>query len=98
MVATPALFVLLVGMIPVVMGLVLEAPPMVLILTPVLLPRALGMGFGTIWFGVFMVIMAETALITPPVDLSLQVIQSVARVKLDDVARGALPFLLLMFL
>ncbi|MFC3119657.1 TRAP transporter large permease subunit [Jhaorihella thermophila] len=86
------------GAILVVMGLVLEALSMVLIMTPVLLPTAMGMRFDPIWFGVFMVIMVEAALITPPVGLNLYVIQSVARSTLGDVARGALPFLLLMFL
>lgn len=97
-VSQPALFVLLVGLILVVMGLVLEALSMVLIMTPVLLPAAMGMRFDPIWFGVFMVIMVEAALITPPVGLNLYVIQSVARATLGDVARGALPFLMLMFL
>ncbi len=97
-VTTPAVFVLLVAAILVAMGLVLEALSMVLIMTPVLLPAATAMGFDPIWFGVFMVIMVEAALITPPVGLNLYVIQSVARSSLADVARGALPFLMLMFL
>ena len=96
-VTTPAIFVLLVAAILLVMGLVLEALSMVLIMTPVLLPAAMAMGFDPIWFGVFMVIMVEAALITPPVGLNLYVIQSVARSTLGDVARGAIPFLLLMF-
>ena len=40
--------------------------------------------------------MVECALITPPVGLNLYVIQSVARATLGDVARGVLPFLVLM--
>ena len=71
---------------------------MVLIMTPVLLPSAIAMGFDPIWFGIFMVVMVECALITPPVGLNLDVIQAVARASLGDVARGVLPFLLLMFL
>ncbi|MBO6834710.1 MAG: TRAP transporter large permease subunit, partial [Alphaproteobacteria bacterium] len=78
------------------MGLVFEALSMVLIMTPVLLPSAIQMGFDPIWFGVFMVVMVECALITPPVGLNLYVIQSVARAPLSDVARGVLPFLVLM--
>ena len=80
------------------MGLVFEALSMVLIMTPVLLPSALAMGFDPIWFGIYMVVMVECALITPPVGLNLYVIQAVARASLGDVARGVLPFLLLMFL
>ncbi len=97
-VSSPVMFVVLVAAILVVMGLVLEALSMVLIMTPVLLPAAMALGFDPIWFGVFMVVMVEAALITPPVGLNLYVIQAVARATLGDVARGAVPFLLLMFL
>ncbi|MVO15408.1 TRAP transporter large permease subunit [Parasedimentitalea huanghaiensis] len=97
-VSSPVGFVVLVALILLVMGLVLEALSMVLIMTPVLLPAAMGLGFDPIWFGIFMVLMVEAALITPPVGLNLYVIQSVARATLGDVARGAVPFLLLMFL
>jgi C4-dicarboxylate transporter, DctM subunit len=71
---------------------------MVLIMTPVLLPAALAMGLDPIWFGIYMVVMVECALITPPVGLNLYVIQSVARSSLGDVSRGVLPFLGLMLL
>ncbi len=93
---SPLSFVLVVSVVLLLMGLVFEALSMVLIMTPVLLPAAMGMGFDPIWFGVYMVIMVECALITPPVGLNLYVIQSVARASLADVSRGALPFLLIM--
>ncbi|WP_146346653.1 TRAP transporter large permease [Phaeobacter marinintestinus] len=95
---TPLVFILVVSVVLLLMGLVFEALSMVLIMTPVLLPSALAMGFDPIWFGIFMVVMVECALITPPVGLNLYVIQAVARASLGDVARGVLPFLLLMFL
>ncbi|MEM8755429.1 MAG: TRAP transporter large permease, partial [Pseudomonadota bacterium] len=95
-VSGPAAFVLLVAAILIVMGLVLEALSMVLIMTPVLLPAAMGLGFDPIWFGVFMVLMVEFALITPPVGLNLYVIQAVAKAQMADVARGAIPFIALM--
>ncbi|MEM8729717.1 MAG: TRAP transporter large permease [Pseudomonadota bacterium] len=92
----PLVFILLVSGVLLVMGLVFEALSMILIMTPVLLPAAMGLGFDPIWFGIFMVIMVECALITPPVGLNLYVIQAVARVSLGEVARGVWPFLLLM--
>ncbi len=95
---TPLVFILVVSIVLLLMGLVFEALSMVLIMTPVLLPSALAMGFDPIWFGIYMVVMVECALITPPVGLNLYVIQAVARASLGDVARGVLPFLLLMFL
>ena len=94
---TPLAFVAVVALVLLVMGLVFEALSMVLIMTPVLLPAAVGLGLDPIWFGIFMVIMVECALITPPVGLNLYVIQAVARASMGDVARGVVPFLLLMF-
>ena len=92
----PLVFILLVSVVLLLMGLVFEALSMILIMTPVLLPAAMGLGFDPIWFGIYMVIMVECALITPPVGLNLYVIQAVARTSLANVARGVWPFLLLM--
>ena len=92
----PLVFILMVSVVLLLMGLVFEALSMILIMTPVLLPAALGLGFDPIWFGIFVVIMVECALITPPVGLNLYVIQAVARVSLGEVARGVWPFLMLM--
>jgi|TARA_B100002052_G_scaffold101853_1_gene94032 C4-dicarboxylate transporter DctM subunit len=90
------LFVIVVCVVLVAMGLVFETLSMVLIMVPVLLPAAMGMGIDPIWFGIFMVVMVECALITPPVGLNLYVIQSVSGAPLGDVAKGVLPFLFLM--
>jgi len=95
---TALTFILIVSVVLLLMGLVFEALSMVLIMTPVLLPGALGLGFDPVWFGIYMVILVECALITPPVGLNLYVIQSVAKAPLGDVSRGVLPFLLLMML
>ena len=92
----PLLFILAVSLVLLLMGLVFEALSMILIMTPVLLPAAMALGFDPIWFGIYMVIMVEVALITPPVGLNLYVIQSVAQASLATVARGVLPFLALM--
>ncbi len=93
---TPLAFILVVSVVLLFMGLVFEALSMVLIMTPVLLPAAMALGLDPIWFGIYMVVMVECALITPPVGLNLYVIQSVARASLGDVSRGVLPFLALM--
>ena len=90
------LFVIVVCVVLVAMGLVFETLSMVLIMVPVLLPAAMSMGIDPIWFGIFMVVMVECALITPPVGLNLYVIQSVSGAPLGDVAKGVLPFLFLM--
>ncbi|ADZ69213.1 TRAP transporter large permease [Polymorphum gilvum] len=92
----PLAFLIVVSAVLLLAGLVLEALSMMLIVTLVLLPSALAMGFDPVWFGVYMVVLVECALITPPVGLNLYVVQALARVPFADVARGVLPFLALM--
>ena len=93
---TKALFMIVVCIILVAMGLVFETLSMVIIMVPVLLPAAVAIGVDPIWFGIFMVIMVECALITPPVGLNLYVIQSVAKTQLGEVAKGVFPFIVMM--
>lgn len=95
-VSTAGMFVLVVGAVLLVMGLVLEALSMMLIMVPVLSGALFALGLDPIWFGVFFVIMVECALITPPVGLNLYVIQAVGRASMTEVASGVWPFLALM--
>ena len=79
-----------------VLGMFMDAIGMLLLTLPVVYPAVIALGYDPIWFGIFIVIMVECALITPPVGLNLYVIQSIAKCKLGDVAQGVLPFLIMM--
>ena len=49
------------------------------------------------WFGIFLVIMMEISLITPPVGMNLYVVQGVrGKGSITDVMLGSLPFLAIM--
>ena len=91
-ISNPSLFILAVGLVLLFMGFFLESLSMLLIMVPVLLPAVLNIGIDPIWFGIFFVVLIETALITPPVGMNLFVIQAVANARLQEVAKGALPF------
>ena len=95
-ISEPALFVLMVGAVLLVAGFVLESLSMLLIMAPVLYPSLEHMMIDPIWFGIFFVVMIETALITPPVGLNLFVIQAVAGSTLWEVVRGVWPFILIL--
>ncbi len=95
-ISEPAVFILIVAVLLLVMGFFLEALSMLLIMVPVLYPSLAAMGIDPIWFGIFFVVMIETALITPPVGLNLFVIQAVAKAPLSAVVRGVWPFILIM--
>jgi len=95
-ISNPTLFILAVGIVLLVIGFFLEALSMMLIMVPVLFPALGIMGIDPIWFGIFFVVLIETALITPPVGLNLFVIQAVGKAQLDDVIKGSLPFAAMM--
>jgi len=95
-ISDPGLFMLAVGGVLLLIGFFLEALSMLLIMVPVLYPTLGVMGIDPIWFGIFFVVLIETALITPPVGLNLFIIQAVGKARLEEVARGAWPFALMM--
>jgi len=95
-ISTPGLFMLAVGGTLLVIGFFLEALSMLLIMVPVLFPALETMGIDPIWFGIFFVVLIETALITPPVGLNLFIIQAVGKARLEEVVKGALPFAAIM--
>lgn len=65
---------------------------------PVIFPIVVAAGLDPVWFGIFIVIMMEIALITPPVGMNLYVVQSVRNEgSIVDVVLGVTPFILVMF-
>lgn len=61
---------------------------------PIFTPIVVGLGFDPIWFGILVILLIETALITPPVGINLFVVQGIReRGPIRDVIRGVVPFL-----
>ena len=75
-------------------GTAMDATPTILILTPVLMPVVKAAGIDPVYFGVLFIINNSIGLITPPVGTVLNTVAGVGRMKLDDVMRGSLPFLI----
>lgn len=77
-----------------VLGCVMEAFSLLLIATPLVAPIVAGLGYDLVWFGILMMLLLETALVTPPIGVNLYVIQSVrGEGSMSDVIRGAVPFI-----
>lgn len=69
-----------------VLGTFMEPLSMVLITTPVLLPAMPILGIDVIWFGAFVVLMSEIAVVTPPVGIILYAVHGMVQER--DVAVG----------
>jgi len=77
----------------------MEPLPMMIVTVPVLTPLVVAAGFDPIWFGILVVLLCETAMITPPVGVNLFVVQGVRRRgSINDVMLGALPFVVSLLL
>jgi tripartite ATP-independent transporter DctM subunit len=82
-----------------ILGCFLETLSMMVGTIPVVFPIVVAMGIDPVWFGIFLVIMCEMALITPPVGLNLYVVQGIrGEGSVGEVIQGTLPFLGMMFL
>jgi len=79
-------------------GTAMDMTPTILILTPVLMPVVRAAGIDPVYFGVLFIINNSIGLITPPVGTVLNVVAGVGRMKMDDVTRGVLPFMLAEFI
>ncbi len=90
------LFIFAIGLVLLFIGFFLESLSMLLIMVPVLFPAIMDKGIDAIWFGLFFVILIETALITPPVGMNLFIIQAIARARLTEIVKGVWPFVLIM--
>ena len=81
-----------------VLGMFMDTLSMMVATIPLSFPVATSLGVDPIWFGIFIVIMCELGLITPPVGMNLFVVQGIRpdRGGLEDVIRGALPYAAIM--
>ena len=81
------------------LGIFFETLPMMVGTVPIIFPIAVAAGIDPIWFGVFMVLQCELSLLSPPVGMTLYVIQAVRREgNIKDVFAGTIPFVAAMVL
>ncbi len=88
------LLMAIIMIVVVIVGTAMDMTPTILILTPVLMPVIKQAGIDPVYFGVVFVINNAIGLITPPVGTTLNVICGVAKVKMDEVIVGVMPFLI----
>lgn len=95
--------ILIIFIILTILGMFLEVVSILLITIPILFPIIEVLGFNPIWFGIFVVIVCEMAIITPPVGLNLFVMMQVSekqknKMNIIQMSKAAFPYLMLMIL
>jgi tripartite ATP-independent transporter DctM subunit len=82
------------------LGCFLEGLSMMITTIPITAPLVFSLGVDPVWFGIFIVLVTELALITPPVGINLYVVQGIRTDggSFSDVIMGAIPFVITLML
>lgn len=88
------LAIILLAYIP--LGCFIDSVPLFVLTLPIVDPMIKQLGFDQLWFGVLVVFVAQISLITPPVGMNVYVLSGATGKPVEEVFRGALPFLLTM--
>jgi len=91
---SPTGFIVFMVLLYLVLGAILDVFGMTILTLPFIFPITTALGIDPVWLGVFVVIMTEVALITPPVGVNVFVMRGIASdVPMGRIFRGVLPFL-----
>ena len=86
-------FLLVLVLLYLVLGAMVDVFGMLVLTIPFIMPVVGELGISPVWFGVFAVMMAELALVTPPIGANVFVMRRTApEVPMGDIFMGVLPF------
>ena len=95
--ASPLELIIALTIFYLLLGIFFETLPMLVGTVPIVFPVIVAAGIDPVWFGVFIVLMCEISLISPPVGMTLYVIQAVRREgTIAEVFQGTVPFFVAM--
>jgi len=83
-----------------ILGMFMDVLSMQVATIPLTYPIVTALGVDPIWYGIFIVLMCELGMITPPVGMNLFVVHGIRPDKggIEDAILGALPYALMMIL
>lgn len=90
----PIIILFLINILLLFLGTIMETLAAIILMTPILLPLAQGIGIDPIHFGIIMTVNLNIGLATPPLGVCLLVASPIADVPLEKIALSAVPFLI----
>jgi tripartite ATP-independent transporter DctM subunit len=94
----PYVILALINVLLLALGTLMDMSPLILILTPILLPVVKTIGIDPVHFGMIMMVNLGIGLITPPVGTVLFVGSAVAKLKIGVVTKAMMPFFTALFI
>lgn len=94
LIAHPQMLLIITMMFLFIMGMIMDLTPNILIFGPILFPVIVAAGIDPVYFAVLMVLNLTIGLLTPPVGIILYIGCSISNIKLGQMIRGIMPFLI----
>ncbi|MGE0231908.1 MAG: TRAP transporter large permease [Flavobacteriaceae bacterium] len=93
----PYQFIIVITIMYLILGCAMDVLAMLILTVPFIYPIiTIHYGFDPIWFGIYIVVMAEIALITPPLGLNLFVMNAISPdISFWRICKGVSPFVLM---
>jgi len=88
------LILVLIALVYLVGGSFIDDLAFLVLATPILYPVVLKLGFDLVWFGIFLQLVIMAGVIIPPVAINVFIVKNIAKVPLNVVYLGTLPFLI----
>lgn len=90
---TPGQFMLLACILLFILGMFLDVSVITLLVTPILAPLVMSYGLNPIHAAMIFMVLLAVGLITPPVGLCLFVASGISGLKIEEIAKEAMPFI-----
>ncbi|WP_248926892.1 TRAP transporter large permease [Paenibacillus hamazuiensis] len=94
--SNPLVILLLINILLLLLGFPMDMAPMILIMTPILLPVVTQLGIDPVHFGIILILNCGIGLITPPVGTVLFIGCAIGKVSVNQATKASLPFFLAM--
>ena len=88
----PLVILLIINLILLLLGTFMDMSPLIVIMTPILLPIVTGIGMDPVHFGIIMMLNLGIGLVTPPVGSVLFVGSAIGKVPVEQAIRTIWPF------
>ncbi|MCM3714818.1 TRAP transporter large permease [Halalkalibacter oceani] len=95
---SPIVIILLITILLLIVGCFMDTLAAIIILTPILLPIAVNIGYDPIHFGIIMVVNLAIGFITPPLGVNLFVGSGISGLSIETLSKSIVPFFLAMLI
>jgi tripartite ATP-independent transporter DctM subunit len=96
--SNPYLILLYINIMLLILGTLMDMAPLILILTPILLPVVKTLGVDPVHFGIIIMVNLGIGLLTPPVGSVLFVGSAVGKIKIEALVKAMYPFFVVLLI